>query len=189
MCNICNVQSMKENISTSLYEFSRLGGSTSDHEDGWGIVFYEEGGVHFLHKSQVASSSIYLDFICNREFNSKIFIYHIRKATQGEVTLRNTHPFVREMITKMHVFAYNGKLGAFDQEQKLTGRFQPVEESDSEFSFCYLLDALAPLWQTSTVPDLDKRMDVISKFAKKIWSYGPANFIYADRDVFICSWL
>jgi hypothetical protein len=26
-------------------------------------------------------------------------------------------------------------------------------------------------------------MDVISKFAKKILSYGPANFIYADGDV------
>ena len=82
----------------------------------------------------------------------------------------------------MHVFAHNGKLAAFDQEQKLSGRFQPVGESDSEFSFCYLLDALAPLWQSGSVPELGKRMDVISQFAKKIRSYGPANFIYADGD-------
>ena len=61
----------------------------------------------------------------------------------------------------MHVFAHNGKLGAFDQEQKLTGRFHSVGENDSEFSFCYLLYALAPLWQTRNVPDFYKRMDMI----------------------------
>ena len=83
----------------------------------------------------------------------------------------------------MHVFAHNGKLGAFDQEQKLTRHFQPLGESDSEISFCYLLDALAPLWQTVIVPDLYKRMDVISKFVKKIQRYGLGNFIYADKDV------
>jgi predicted glutamine amidotransferase len=82
----------------------------------------------------------------------------------------------------MHVFVHNDKLGAFDQEQKLTVSFQPVGKIDSEFSICYVLDALAPVWKTSTVPDLDKRMDVISKFAKKFQSYGPANFIYADGD-------
>ena len=82
----------------------------------------------------------------------------------------------------MHVFAHNGKLGAFDQEQKLNGSFKPVGESDSEFTFYCLLDALAPLWQKSTVPDLYNRMDLTSKFAKKIWSYGSANFIHADGD-------
>ena len=161
-------------------EFSRHGGSTSHHKEGWGIAFYGEGDIHLLRESQAASASSYLEFIRNREFNSKTFIYHIRKATQGEVTLRNTHPFVREISYKMHVFAHNGKLGALDQDQRLTGRFQPVGESDSELFFCYLLDALAPLWQTGTVPYFFKRMDVISKFAKKIRSYGPANFIYAD---------
>ena len=47
------------------------------------------------------------------------------------------------------------------------------------------MDALAPLWQIGTVPDLDKRIDVISKFAKNIRSYGPTNFIYADGYVLL----
>jgi predicted glutamine amidotransferase len=123
-----------------------------------------------------------LKFIRNHEFNSKTFICHVRKDKQAEVTLRNTHPFVCEMSAKMNVFAHNGKLVAFDQEQKLTGRFQPVGESDSEFSFCCLLEILAPFWQSVIVPDLYKRMDVISKFVKKIRSNGPANFIYAAED-------
>jgi predicted glutamine amidotransferase len=115
----------KENISTSLDEFSRHGGFTSDHKDGWGIAFYEEGDVHLLSESQAASASSYLEFILDREFNSKTFICYIRKATQGKVTLRNTHPFVREISSKMNVFSHNAKLGAFDQDQRLTGRFQP----------------------------------------------------------------
>ena len=88
---------IKENISTSLDKFSRQGGSTSYHKDGWGIAFYEEGDVHLLHKSKaaIASTIYYLEFIRNREFKSKTFICNIHKATRGEVTLRNTHPFVR----------------------------------------------------------------------------------------------
>ena len=142
MCEICAMSNrFKKNISTSLNQFSRNGGSTSDHKDGWRIAFYEEGDVHLIRESHAASASSYLEFIRNREFNSKTFICHIRKATQGEVTLRNTHLLVCEMSTKMHVFAHNGKLGVFDQEQRLTGRFQPVGESNSEFYFCYLLEA------------------------------------------------
>ncbi|MBC8257496.1 MAG: class II glutamine amidotransferase [SAR324 cluster bacterium] len=183
MCEIFAMSSrFVENVSTSLDEFSRHGGSTKHHKDGWGIAFYEDGDVNLIREIQPASGSAYLEFIRNREFNSKTFICHIRKATQGKVTLRNTHPFVRELSGKMHVFAHNGRLGAFDQQQKLSGRFQPVGESDSEFAFCYLLDALAPLWQEKSIPELADRMDVISEFAAKLRNYGPANFIYADGD-------
>jgi predicted glutamine amidotransferase len=87
----------KENIYTSLDEYFRHGGSTSGHKDGWGIAFYEEGDIHLIRESQAASASSYLEFIRNREFNSKTFVCHICKATQGEVTLKNTHSFVREM--------------------------------------------------------------------------------------------
>ena len=38
----------KENILTSLDEFSRHGDSNSDHKDGWGIAFYEEGDVNLI---------------------------------------------------------------------------------------------------------------------------------------------
>ena len=39
MCEIFAMSSrFEENISTSLDEFSRHGGSTSDHKDGWGIA-------------------------------------------------------------------------------------------------------------------------------------------------------
>ena len=84
MCEIFAMSSrFKENISTSLEEFSRLGGSTNDQKDGWGIAFYEEGDVNLICESQAASASSYLEFIRNREFNSKTFIRHIRKAKQG----------------------------------------------------------------------------------------------------------
>ena len=87
----------------------------------------------------------------------------------------------------MHVFAYNGKLGAFDQDKKLTGRFQPVGVSDSGFSFYYLLDSLAPLSQISTVSDLENWMDMIQKFAKKISEVLvlPILFILTEMFLFV----
>ncbi len=183
MCEVFAMSSrFVENVSTSLEEFSRHGGSTSHHGDGWGIAFYEEGDIHLIREAQAASGSAYMDFIRCHEFRSKTFICHIRKATQGNISLKNTHPFVREMSGNMHVLAHNGKLGTFDQEHELEGRFLPVGESDTEFAFCFLLDQLASLWKNKTVPKLEERMNIVSKFARILRSYGPANFLYADGD-------
>jgi len=49
MCELFAVSSkVPTNVSFSLEEFSRHGGGTAHHKDGWGLAFYD--GSWFLEK-------------------------------------------------------------------------------------------------------------------------------------------
>jgi glutamine amidotransferase len=108
---------------------------------------------------------------------------HLRHATQGEVSLRNTQPFARELGGRMHLFAHNGRLPGI--EQRLAGqgqRYAPIGSSDSEIAFCALLTRLAPLWADRS-PALGARLAVVFAFARELRELGPANFLYADGEL------
>jgi glutamine amidotransferase len=66
----------------------------------------------------------------NYPIKSRNVIAHIRKATQGKITLENSHPFIRELWGRQWIFAHNGDLHHFDPP--LTGRFTPIGNTDSE---------------------------------------------------------
>ena len=83
----------------------------------------------------------------------------------------------------MHVFAHNGRLEDIVAKcATAKKRFRPVGETDSEIAFCMLADHLSPLWNTSTIPALDYRLEMITQFAEELRSLGPANFLYSDGD-------
>jgi len=97
-------------VHLSLEEFSRHGGLAGPHKDGWGIAWYEGADVRLVKEPTAASDSACLEFIQDRPFRSTLVLSHIRKATQGALTLANTQPFARELGGRMHVFAHNGDL-------------------------------------------------------------------------------
>jgi glutamine amidotransferase len=49
-------------------------------------------------------------------------VAHIRKATQGRVSLENSHPFTRELWGQTWSFAHNGDLKLFDPNPRCTRR-------------------------------------------------------------------
>ena len=53
----------------------------------------------------------------------------------------------------------------------------------SEVAFCILLERLAPLWESGSVPALDRRLAVFRQFAADMAAIGPANMLYSDGDV------
>ena len=112
-------------------------------------------------------------------------ISHIRYATTGHVALYNTHPFSRELGGRMHLFAHNGVVdGAMGDPRFPLDAYHPVDNTDSEYVFCSLLARLSKLWNDADgVPDLEKRMDEVARFASELRSVGRANFLYADGDV------
>ena len=60
-------------------------------------LFFEGRGVRIFRDNHAASQSPIAD--CVKQYNIKSLnvIAHIRKATQGGVTIENTHPFIREI--------------------------------------------------------------------------------------------
>ncbi len=185
MCELFALSSkMPANVNFSLDIFSRHGGFGGRMLDGWGLAFYDGADVRLYREPEPAGQSDWVSFIEQRRQRTGLVLSHIRRATQGAVSLRNTQPFMRELGGRAHVFAHNGDLATISQ--RMAGRwtrFQPIGETDSEIAFCILLEALSPLWAGRALPSVASRMAVVQAFAAQLRALGPANFIYADGDV------
>ena len=170
-------------VNMSLEEFSRHGGLSGPHKDGWGIAWYEDRDIRLVKERDPAASSACVRFIRTNPFSSSFVISHIRKATLGSVATRNCQPFVRELGGVWHTFAHNGDLKGIAAEPRFRAeRFRPVGETDSEQAFCALLEQLQPLWSSGQLPSLAARRQVVEGFAADLRALGPANFLYTDGD-------
>jgi glutamine amidotransferase len=170
-------------VEMSLEEFSRHGGLSGAHKDGWGIAWYDEGDLRLIKETAPAASSACVQFVQAHPLRSTMVISHIRKATQGQVATRNCQPFVRELGGAWHSFAHNGDLrGWVDEDPERWRSFRPVGETDSERAFCALLEGMLPLWRGAGTPELSARLEIVAQFAAELRAKGPANFLYCDGD-------
>jgi len=185
MCELFAMSSRHPaNVRFSLEEFSRHGGLAGPHKDGWGIAWYEGADVRLVKEPSAASDSACLGFIQDHPFRSTMVVGHIRRATQGRLTLANTQPFTRELGGQVHVFAHNGDLDSVNLRNSFhLGAYHPVGETDSEYAFCALLERLSRHWrEPKQAPPVAVRLALVSEFAAGLRTLGPANFLYADGD-------
>lgn len=116
--------------------------------DGWGVAFCQGPDVALFREPAAAAGSALVRHLESQGPATRLAISHIRHATQGEVSLANTQPFVRELGGRTHVFAHNGDLPAIGDCKLLSlGDYRPVGQTDSEHAFCALLGRVAALWQ------------------------------------------
>ena len=139
---MCQLLGMNANTPTDvMFSFTGLATRADEHKDGFGIAFFEDRGLrHFIDHHSARQSPV-ADLVKRYPIKSDNVIAHIRKATQGPVSLENTHPFVRELWGRYWVFAHNGDLKDFSP--RLHGAFRPVGGTDSERAFCWLMQELA----------------------------------------------
>ena len=170
-------------IRLSLEPFARRGGLSGPHKDGWGLAHYVDEDLRLLKEPSPAAESACMRFVQDNPFRSTLVLSHIRKATQGQVAFRNCQPFVRELGGRMHAFVHNGHLDAPNLRQLLPLRsFAPVGDTDSEYAFCGLLEALREIWRPGAVAPIEHRREVVGAFAAQLRPLGPANFLYTDGD-------
>lgn len=183
MCELLALSArLPTTIRLSLDELSRHGGETGPHRDGWGVSFMYEGDAQVFREPDAASESRLMTFLKEQEIRSAMVIAHIRKATQGPRHLRNTQPFTRELGGKTHAFAHNGMLQGIEADPRFpTRRFLRIGDTDSEHAFCSLLEDLESLWANGQ-PPLEDRLGVVARFAARLRTLGPANFLYTDGD-------
>jgi len=181
MCELYGMSSsMPAQIYISLCEFRRHGGDTGDHVDGWGLAYIDGNKPDIYREAGPAAQSLKMDDVLQHHKPTKMLISHIRKATQGDVSLSNTQPYTMEFAGHTHIFVHNGNL--FDLPINLPlNQFKPQGETDSEYAFCYLMEQLVPLWQDLT-PSLDKRLPVIESTFKILTHMGIGNFLYSDGE-------
>ena len=178
---MCQLLGMNCNVPTdicfSFAGFRARGGLTDHHRDGWGIAFFEGRGVRvFLDPAPSAHSPV-AELVNRYPIRSLNVIAHIRKATQGEIRLENTHPFQRELWGRYWIFAHNGNLKDF--APPLSGRFLPVGSTDSELAFCHILDTLAARFPAGLPAELHA---ALRELAREVGSRGEFNFLLSDGD-------
>lgn len=169
-------------VTFALWEFQQHGGCHDKNGDGWGVAIYEDGDARVLRDTCAARDSSFFDFLRNHDHPSHCVISHIRQATIGEVTLRNTQPFVRELEGRVHCFAHNGDL-EFGSAIDGFLDFQPIGESDSERAFCELLTRLKRASALQGEPlSIDQRIKLIGEFVQEFSARGTLNFFYSDGE-------
>lgn len=168
-------------ITFSFTGFAERGGRTADHVDGWGIAFYERSGCRVFHDDQPASDSALARFIRDYPIKSKIVLSHIRKATQGPVSLANCHPFQREWLGQTWIFAVNGDLRNF--HPALDGSYLPVGATDSEKAFCWMLQEVRRRHQGATRPPSWRQLAPrIAELAADIARHGNFNLLMSNGE-------
>jgi predicted glutamine amidotransferase len=182
---MCQLLGMNCNVPTdicfSFEGFRARGGKTDEHKDGWGIAFFEGMGCRIFIDVEASIHSPIAELVKNYPIESTNVIAHIRKATQGEISLENCHPFRRELWGKYWVFAHNGNLDDFNPDHH--DFYQPVGQTDSEKAFCLLLNTLRQAFPREK-PSLAQLFPVLASVTETIAAHGIFNYLLSDGEHF-----
>ena len=109
-------------------------------------VFFEGKGVRLFHDDKPSANSPVADLVRAYQIKSENVIAHIRKASQGQTSLANTHPFMREMWGEYWLFAHNGHLIDFFLSRASTTMpsARPIPNARSALSSTACAAALPP---------------------------------------------
>lgn len=180
MCQLLALNSNQPSAITFSFEgFVARGGLTDHHRDGWGIAFFEDTGCRLFIDYEASITSPVAQLIKHYPIKSTNIVAHIRRATQGKISLPNCHPFMRELWGKYWVFAHNGDLKNFHPE--LSGNYLPVGVTDSEVAFCYLLQSLRER-HPYREPCRDALFASVREITSEIAGHGVFNFLLSNGD-------
>ncbi|MBI2390004.1 MAG: class II glutamine amidotransferase [Deltaproteobacteria bacterium] len=178
---MCELLGMECNVPTDIvFSFTALatrGGRTGPHTDGFGLAFYEGKAARVFLDPNAAAHSPIAEFLRKHSIKTELAIAHIRRRTRGQVTLANTHPFLRELWGRAWVFAHNGTVRGI--KQRTLGRFVPIGDTDSEHAFCLMLEALRTSFRDYPTKRSDLR-EAIAEVASELSVHGTFNFLLGD---------
>lgn len=135
----------------ALLRQSRADLRGKDHSDGWGIACYRGGVPQVERRATAAHGDIHFSTTAERVYSTKV-VAHVRRATVGQPSLENTHPFTHGPWT----FAHNGTLRGMDRLEEQLLRETPEKlrllragSTDSELIFYWLLGRMQARGQSS----------------------------------------
>lgn len=184
---MCELLAMSANTPTDIrFSFTGLrqrGGRTGPHRDGWGLGFFEHGGLRCFHDPIPASESKIAELLSQLPIRVMVAIAHIRQANVGQVELKNTHPFQREVNGQYWCYAHNGQLASSERLVSETG-FIPVGTTDSERAFCWLLNCAKQ--QNIDLADPKQGAPFILQHSQQLMADGVFNILLSNGDTLYC---
>lgn len=147
MCRIFGFRSvMQSQVHRSLVSADNaLIQQSEQNPDGWGVAYYVCGAPHVVKSVSTAVSDEMFRRVSG-VVTSETVLAHVRKATQGQLTVFDTHPFQYGNWVMVH----NGNIANFTGiRDQLRGHIPPVlrrfilGHTDSEVLFYLLLGKMA----------------------------------------------
>lgn len=134
-----------------------LGVQSNQHPDGWGVAFYVDGSPHVTRSPSTALGDALFHRLSG-VVSSETVLAHVRKATQGPLTVLNCHPFQYGRW----VFAHNGDIPNFEaRREALVAEVAPelrrfiLGDTDSEVIFFLFLTLLGAHGSLASKHELD----------------------------------
>jgi predicted glutamine amidotransferase len=141
-CDLMGICFDREVQSDDLFKLFRRISERRDL-DGWGVAFYTDRSVTvFKEPIPATRSTLAQCVIDNRLLKSKILIAHLRAASAGKPSHRNTHPWTRELHGIEYAMAHVGGADKRLWSYVTFGRFKPSGENCAEHMFCHILSAI-----------------------------------------------
>lgn len=114
---------------------------SEQHPDGWGVAYFVGGIPHLIKSAETAINDALFRRVSGI-VSSHTVVAHLRKATKGQNSLINSHPFQYGSW----VFAHNGDIPGFNTKRgALIARVHPtfrrfiLGDTDSEVFFYLML--------------------------------------------------
>ena len=146
MCRLYGFRSVIDSqVHSSLVNADNaLAAQSERHPDGWGVAYYIDDSPHVARSASTALHDTLFKRVSG-VVSSQTVLAHIRKATQGDRTVLNCHPFQYGRW----VFAHNGDIPEFDRcradlEAEISPRLRRfiLGDTDSERIFFLFLTKL-----------------------------------------------
>ncbi len=160
------------------FSFTGFARRSVEHCDGWGIALHTADQCQLFTDALACSESLLARQLSEAPIKARNVVAHLRKATQGRVSLENSHPFTRQLWGQTWSFAHNGDLKLFHPKPSL---YAPWGDTDSELAFCYLLSELAQRFENR--PPRHQLFAALHRLASEIAEYGSFNFILSNGEL------
>jgi glutamine amidotransferase len=96
--------------------------------DGTGIGFFDPEGGPRVEKQPIAAFEDRQFAAEAREIESRTFVSHVRHATNGGLTVANTHPFCQHG----RLFAHNGVINDVEELERHLGKARALVQGDTD---------------------------------------------------------
>jgi glutamine amidotransferase len=147
-----------------------LGVQSNQHPDGWGVAFYVDGSPHVTRSPSTALGDALFHRLSG-VVSSQTVLAHVRKATQGPLTVLNCHPFQYGRW----VFAHNGDIPNFEaRREALVAEVAPalrrfiLGDTDSEVIFFLFLTLLGTHGSLADRHELDAVSAALGRTVQRV---------------------
>lgn len=182
MCELFGISSAnKIKCNEMLEEFFSHG---VDNPDGWGLAILYSNTVSLEKEPASSITSSYLKNRLTEDIVASNLFAHIRKASVGNLSYKNSHPFtLRDSFEHLWTLAHNGTI--FESAELSPFTKQQKGDTDSERILYYLVDRInAKQKETQRELSPEERFAVADEVVHAITPKNKVNLLIYDGDLF-----